>query len=216
VTTQVVLIIVGALLFAVAIAGSGDYVIFKVPLLGSWARIILGIAGCGIFALSFTPLNNAGIQPKAFSSMPPSAPASPTNAASPVASPTNALSSVQTPYAVLQSPGNGALVSRSQGFIASGKAASLGPNTIWILDYDGGYTVDQEAVVYSETWTAVDRPLGDSSDRLPFSLTMRAVVANPHCAEILSQINSTSDDYIQNLPDGCKIIGQVAVKVSSS
>jgi hypothetical protein len=45
---------------------------------------------------------------------------------------------------------------------------------------------------------------------------MRAVVANPHCAEILSQINSTSDDYIQNLPDGCKIIGQVTVKVSSS
>ena len=209
-TTQVVLIIVGALLFAVAIAGSGDYVIFKVPLLGSWARIILGIAGCGIFALSFTPLNNAGIQPKAFSSMPPSAPASP------VASPTNAPPSVQTPYAVLQSPGNGALVSQSQGFIASGKAASLGPNTIWILDYDGGYTVDQEAAVYSETWTAVDRPLGDSSDRLPFSLTMRAVVANPHCAEILSQINSTSDDYIQNLPDGCKIIGQVTVKVSSS
>jgi hypothetical protein len=141
---------------------------------------------------------------------------SPSASASHVASAKKALSSAQTPYAVLQSPGNDALVSQSQGFIASGKAASLGTDTIWILDYDGGYTVDQEASVSSETWTAVDRPLGDPSDRLPFYLTMRAVIANPHCAGVLSQINSTSNDYIQNLPDGCKIIGQVTVKVAKS
>lgn len=207
-TAQVILIIFGAVFFIVAIAGSGDYVQFKVPALRAWARIIIGIAGCAMFALAFSPFINTGNQPKAISST--SSPKS----ASPAASVTNASPSINTPYAVLKSPKNNALVSRSQGFTAAGKAAALGTNTIWILDFDGGYTVDQEANVNSGSWSAVDKPLGDSSDHLPFYLTMRAVLANRHCEGILSAVNSTSDDYIQNLPAGCKIIGQVTVKVS--
>jgi hypothetical protein len=206
-TAQVILIIFGAVFFMVAMAGSGDYVQFKVPSLRTWARIIIGIAGCAMLALAFTPLINTGSQPGA------SSPAS-SSSPSPATSATSAPPSTDTPYATLKSPTNNALVSRSQGFTATGKAAALGPSTIWILDFDGGYTVDQEAVVSSGNWSATDKPLGDSSDHLPYFLTMRAVVANPQCAGILAAVSSTSDDYIQNLPAGCKVIGQVTVKVS--
>jgi hypothetical protein len=116
--------------------------------------------------------------------------------------------------ATLSYPSDGTKVSRQRGFIATGAAASLGPYTVWILDYDGGYTVDQEAKIVAGQWSATDQPLGDSSDHLPYDLTMVVALANPHCAARLTQIGSTRNDYTQSLPDGCRIVGQVTVNVS--
>jgi hypothetical protein len=121
---------------------------------------------------------------------------------------------ISQPTAALTSPSNETSVSRSKGFVATGSAANLGPNTIWILDYDGGYTVDQEGKVINGQWSATDQPLGDSSDHLPFNLSMVAVLANPHCAATLNTIDGTSDDYTPSLPQGCIQVGQVTVNVS--
>jgi len=129
-------------------------------------------------------------------------------------SPSSPTSAPVQAYATLTSPNNGTKVSKQGGFVARGTATSLGPYTVWILDYDGGYTVDQEAAVAAGQWSATDQPLGDSSDVLPFNRTMVAVIADSYCANRLSQIQSTSDDYTQNLPDGCKIVGRVTVDVS--
>lgn len=127
------------------------------------------------------------------------------------------ISPISTPSpasATLTSPNNGVKVSKRDGFVARGTVASLGSYTVWILDYDGGYTVDQEAVVTAGLWSATDQPLGDPSDKLPYNLTMVAVMANPYCADRLSRIQSTSNDYTLNLPGGCKIVGRIIVDVS--
>jgi hypothetical protein len=115
---------------------------------------------------------------------------------------------------VLTSPSNGTRVSKSRGFTASGTTAYLGSDTIWILDSDGGYTVDQQAVVSGGRWSAVDQPLGDSSDHLPFDLTMVAVLANPPCAAKLTRIGDTNNDFIAQLPPGCNLFGRVMVDVA--
>src|SRR6266851_3023477 len=204
-SAQVVLIVIGAVLVVVAIVGSGEYVQFKVPSVPAWGRVLLGILGCGVFALAFTPL----VSPTSKSSS-ANRPEPPVSSIAPSASP---LPSIDAASATLESPKSHTSVSRSQGFIATGRAASLGPDTVWILDFDGGYTVDEEATVVSGSWSAVDQQLGDSSDHLPFYLTMRAVLANTQCAGMLTQVESTSNDYTQNLPAGCKVIGQTTVKV---
>jgi hypothetical protein len=116
--------------------------------------------------------------------------------------------------AALTGPTDGTQVSRSQGFTASGVEASLGAYTIWILDYDGGYTVDQEAAVAGGRWSAIDQPLGDSSNRLPYSLTMVAALANPSCAATLAKLNEGNNDYSAQLPAGCRLFGQVIVDVT--
>ena len=69
-------------------------------------------------------------------------------------------------------------------------------------------------MVSAGQWSATDKPLGDPSDHLPFDLTMVTVLANPHCAEVLTRVNSTSNDYVQHLPHGCRQVGEVTVDVS--
>ena len=91
---------------------------------------------------------------------------------------------------------------------------SLGKETIWIVDYDGGYTVDEQATITSGKWSAFDGPLGDSTDKLPFSLTMKAILATPGCADRLAKIQSTDSDYVAALPAGCVPFGTVTVNVS--
>jgi len=116
--------------------------------------------------------------------------------------------------AALTSPADGTKVSRSQGFTAHGTASPVGTDTIWILDYSGGYTVDQKAVLINGRWSALDQPLGGSSDRLPYSLTMVAALANPTCAARLTHVNETKNDYMTHLPAGCQLFGQVTVSVA--
>jgi hypothetical protein len=208
-STQVVLIIAGLALVVVAILGSGDFVKVVIPSLPAWARIALAIVGAGVFALAFIPsvLNNS---PSGASAMPSATASTPGRGATPPPSQAAPSSLLVT----LASPPTDTDVSRSQGFIATGRARSLGTYTVWILDYDGGYTVDQEATVASGQWSAVDRPLGDASDHLPYYLTMRVVTANTKCATKLQQINSTKNDYTQNLPAGCTYISGTTVHVT--
>ena len=118
------------------------------------------------------------------------------------------------PSAKLLEPLDGTQVSRSRGFTASGSAVSLGSETIWILDYDGGYTVDQEAAVAGGHWSATDSPLGDSSNHLPYGLTMVAALADPACASKFTRLNEGNNDYISKLPVGCKLFGEVTVDVA--
>jgi hypothetical protein len=117
------------------------------------------------------------------------------------------------PVATLTSPKDGIHVSRASGFTASGKETSLGTETIWILDYDGGYTVDQEAIIANGRWSASDYPLGDAGNELPYDLTMVAALAKPACAAELTKVNEGNNDYLNRLPAGCKLFGSVTVDV---
>jgi hypothetical protein len=206
---QVVLIIAGLVLIVLAILGSGDFVKVVIPSLSTWARISLAIVGIGVFVLAFIP----GIVNNSSPGSPISGVTTPQATATPAArSPSQA---VQTgPVVTLSSPITGTNVSRSQGFIATGRAESLGTYTVWILDYDGGYTVDQEATLASGQWSAVDKPLGDTSDHLPYYLTMRVIIGNHKCAARLQQVSSTNNDYIPQLPDGCKYVSGTTVHVT--
>jgi len=98
--------------------------------------------------------------------------------------------------------------------VAKGTASSLGSNSVWILDYDGGYTVDSRASITDGRWAAIDQPLGDASNHLPYSLTMVAALANPACAAVLTRLDAGSNDYTNSLPQGCKLFGQVTVNVT--
>jgi hypothetical protein len=116
--------------------------------------------------------------------------------------------------ATLTSPAENLPVSRSNGFTAGGMITSPGSSSVWILDFDGGYTVDQRASVSSGQWSAVDKPLGDPTDSLPFDLVMVAVLADPDCAGQLTKISDTSDDHTDQLPDGCHEFGRRTVHIS--
>jgi len=134
--------------------------------------------------------------------------------------PNNTTSPTPTPAtthrmsATLTSPSDDTSVSRSQGFTASGTEAFLGSDTIWILDYNGGYTADQPAAIAGGRWSAVDQPLGYSSNHLPYKLTMVAVFANRACAKVLTRLSNSPNDYTARLPAGCTPFGQVIVNVT--
>jgi hypothetical protein len=69
-STQTVLIIIGALLIAVALIGSGNYVQFKVPPTPAWTRIALGLVGCVLLVLAFTPLATSAGHPSTATTSP--------------------------------------------------------------------------------------------------------------------------------------------------
>jgi hypothetical protein len=121
-----------------------------------------------------------------------------------------------SPSASLTYPSIGAQVSRRDGFKAGGTTSALGKDTIWVVDYDGGYTVDEEATLAGAVWSAIDAPLGDDGDPLPFNLTMKALLATPGCATELARIAATPDDYVSALPTGCSEFGTVTVVVARS
>jgi hypothetical protein len=87
-------------------------------------------------------------------------------------------------------------------------------NNVWLTDYDGGYTVDNEATVNGDgTWSASDSDLGDPGEALPFYLTVRVILADSQCAATLQATYNTNNDYLTSLPGGCTVVGGVTVRV---
>jgi hypothetical protein len=112
-------------------------------------------------------------------------------------------------------PRQGAAVSKSEGFTARGTSGDLGNDTLWLTDYDGGYTVDNEATINTGgTWTASDSDLGNPGQALPFPLTARVILADPQCAAKLEAAYNSSADYLTSLPGGCTVAGTVTVNVT--
>jgi hypothetical protein len=216
-TAQVVLIIAAVAFVALAIAGSAQFVQIKFPELKPWSRWLLGIAGAGLFAAAFLIPSVANQSPgQAPSASPaptapisgsPSSPNTSTSPTQPVAS---------GPVVQLIAPTGGTAVPQSKGFVARGTARGLGNDTIWLTDYDGGYTVDNEAAVNGNgAWSVSDSDLGNSDQSLPFNLTARIILADSHCADRLQATYNTNNDYLITLPGGCAVVGSVKVRVTT-
>jgi hypothetical protein len=121
------------------------------------------------------------------------------------------------PSVVLKTPRNGTQVSDSKGFAVTGTVSSLGTDTLWILDYDGGstYTVDEPATVtLSGKWYAFSGPLSQSSGPKAILVTIDVVVANRSCDAKLSQSDNPGLGVILSLPSGCEVVAETTVSVS--
>ncbi len=75
---QVILIAIGALFFLIAVVGSADSVQLRIAHLPTPARVILGVVGCIMLILAFTPI----IKPTSTTSVSPSLPAANSTGAS--------------------------------------------------------------------------------------------------------------------------------------
>lgn len=211
-----------AIVVGLTLVGAGLWQTFKPKgesIVRSPIVTVQGSTGISIIALGLLCLaGGAYLSYRTSSTQSSATPAtSPTSNSSPTPNPPSSprhTSDANGLLATLQYPHNGTNVSRSQGFVARGTALHLGTTTIWILDHSGGYTVDQKALISAGSWSATDQPLGDSSNHLPFNLNMVAVFADTTCAQRLKHVISTSNDYMNHLPAGCQIFGQVTVNVS--
>lgn len=124
--------------------------------------------------------------------------------------------STNGPVVHLVSPAPRTAVSKSKGFTVRGSFSNLGNDTIWLTDYDGGYTVDSEAALATnDTWAASDSDLGNAGESLPFPLTVRLILANEHCAAKLQATYNTNGDYLPSLPGGCIIADALTVNVTT-
>ena len=134
----------------------------------------------------------------------------------PTPPPSSSSPSEVVPFASVTYPAKGTQVSQKNGFTMGGTVASPGHFTIWILDHPSrhSYFLDREADVNAGEWSAVDRPIGDASDRLPYPLAVVAVLADPQCARSLNQIGQTATTHITTMPAGCHQFGQVIVNVT--
>jgi hypothetical protein len=97
-------------------------------------------------------------------------------------------------------------VSRRSGFVANGAVHCLGADTLWLFDRaEGRYYIDVQAIVdpRAHTWSAPDRPLGSSSDPLPFKVTAEIVIASPVCTRDLQADAASGNTKMPNLPPGC-------------
>jgi hypothetical protein len=125
-------------------------------------------------------------------------------------------SSSSGPAVTLKSPAKGADVSRTKVFRVAGTSSHLGNATIWLTDYDGGYSVDDEATIYSNgTWQAFDSNVGNQGQRLPFPMTLRVILADTQCAAKLQEAMNSTGDYLTALPGGCTVAGAVTVNVTT-
>jgi hypothetical protein len=140
----------------------------------------------------------------------------PTQAQTSQPAPPPSSSSEVVPFASVTYPAKGTQVSQKNGLTMGGTVASPGHFTIWILDHPSrnSYFLDREADVNAGEWSAVDRPLGEASDPLPYPLTVVAVLADPQCARSLNQIGQTATSHTTTMPAGCHQFGQVTVKVT--
>jgi hypothetical protein len=119
------------------------------------------------------------------------------------------------PSASLTYPADNTKMSREQGFTTGGVVKGLGADTIWILDHPAGvYYVDAEAAIDNGKWVALDRPLGNKSDRLPYGLPVVAVFATPEYATQLRHWESVGDVRLGQIPSGCYQFGEVTVDVN--
>jgi hypothetical protein len=119
-------------------------------------------------------------------------------------------------YAKLTSPTGNIDVSWQKGFTAKGTvAATLGSDTIWILNSDGeGFTVDRQALIINGSWIASDKQIGEEAQPFPFSETMVAVEADSQCAAKLRKYQALSiHDYFPYPPAGCIAFGSALVDV---
>jgi hypothetical protein len=215
-TTQVVLIIAGVCFVAVAITGSGLFVKVKIPELKVWSRLTLATVGAGLFASAFLIPGVASHSSDQASSSP--ALTAPINGSSSPQSPSSLPKEpvVSGPTVRLSYPTKGASVPQAKGFVAKGIVSQLGNDSLWLTDYDGGYTVDNEATVNGDgTWSASDSDLGNPGEALPFYLTVRVILADPQCAATLQATYNTNSDYLTNLPGGCTVVGGVTVHVTT-
>jgi hypothetical protein len=208
VAVGIFLVLVGVVLLVIKVQASDSHT-YRPIFQGPGRFMVSGPVGLVVIVIGVFCLAFAGVSSKVSGSNNSADPA-----ITPTLSPIPGSPSPTMPVGTLTSPVDGARVSRFNGFTARGTVSSLGSNTIWILDYDGGYTVDQKAVVAGGHWSASDHPLGDSSNHLPYNLTMVAALANPTCAAKLTKTNETSNDYLNQLPAGCKLFGQVTVNVA--
>ena len=120
------------------------------------------------------------------------------------------------PIVSLTSPASGAEVSRTEVFNVEGTASHLGDHTIWLTDYDGGYSVDDEATVKTNgTWIASDSQVGNPDQTLPFPLIVRVILADTQCATKLQEAMASNEDYLTELPGGCTVAGDVTVRVTT-
>jgi hypothetical protein len=213
-TAQAVLIIAAVAFVGVAITGSRQFVQIKIPELKIWRRWALAIIGAGFFASAFFIPTIAGQSsaqiPQASSGSVSTGGGSPspsTSAPEPV---------VSGPIVHLTAPSGGASVPEAKGFTAGGTVSGLGDYTLWLTDFDGGYTVDTEATVNANgTWTAGDSDLGNPGEAPPFSRTVRLIRADTNCAATLYATSQTTNDYLNNLPGGCTVVAQVTVRVTT-
>jgi hypothetical protein len=146
-------------------------------------------------------------------------PVSPAGSATPSAAAVSSAgsSSGAFPFARITYPRRGTQVSRHKGFVEGGTVAALGPDTIWVLDHPsrGVYYIDGPATVNGSSWSFNDYPLGDSSDPLPYSLTVVTVEATPGCASALDRDAKTlAIPKIEALPHGCDKFAGVTVNVT--
>jgi hypothetical protein len=120
------------------------------------------------------------------------------------------------PTVSLISPTTGTAVSRTKTFSVTGKVSHLGNETIWLTDYDSGYTVDDEATIFDNgRWAASDSDVGDPGQALPFPLTLRVILADPGCAAKLQKTMSSNGDYLTALPGGCTVADSFTVNVTT-
>jgi len=216
-TAQIVLIIAGVCFVAVAITGSGLFVKVKIPELKPWSRWTLAVLGAGFLVGAFLSPSVAshstgqGTSSSPALTAPTSGSSSPQSASSPPKAPVIAEPTVRLIY-----PSKGTSVPQANGFVAKGTVSQLGNDTIWLTDYDGGYTVDNEATVNGDgTWSASDSDLGDPGEALPFSLTVRVILGDAQCAATLQATENTNSDYLTSLPGGCTVVGGVTVRVTT-
>jgi hypothetical protein len=216
-TAQVVLIIAAVIFIAVSITGSGLFVKVKIPELKPWGRWVFGIVGAGLLASAFlipgvaSRSSGQAISPSPASTGPidrsPSLQSTKSLPTEPV---------ISGPIVRLIFPSNGTPVPQARGFVAQGTVSQLGNDTIWLTDYDGGYTVDNEATVNGDgAWSASDTDLGNSGESLPFYLTIRVILADSRCAATLQATSNTDSDYLTSLPGGCVVVGGVTVRVTT-
>ncbi len=128
-------------------------------------------------------------------------------------------SSSVAPTFTMDYPPSGSHVSRRSGFTAGGAVTGpLGRYTIWLVDHPSyGYVVDVKATIKDRgsKWQAIDRPLGDSSDHLPYKRKVVAVLANPHCRLVLTRLDSSaSGNQTRELPLGCVPVWGITVNVT--
>jgi hypothetical protein len=216
--------IVGLALIAIGIYGiirgkyaekaAGEVLGATVTVPVSGLLVILGMCGIGFALYAATNLNTKSPSNNSNATNIPTSSPLPVVSTSP--EPTSSAATHQspagTPAVKLDSPESGAEVPES-GFTARGTYSSLGVDTIWILDYDGGtsYTIDESADVgLNGTWSASDGPLGKTSS----TITMRVILANSFCNNRLTQLSSAGSFDISNLPSGCRAVAETTVKVS--
>ena len=110
-------------------------------------------------------------------------------------------------------PRNGEHLRQTSGAHATGTVSGLDPTlSLWLFDYDGTYTIDQQAVVTGSRWSATSAPLGNAPT-FPHNATMKIVVATTSCSGTLTHDDAIGNSTLNSLPPGCATRGTVTVDV---